>query len=363
MALRTIPFLSNRESNIYKRKANMSDNFEYYYADALQRVFANGVLCHNRTGIDTKSVQHQAFVIKDACFSFPILRGKKVYPYMALKELIWMLMGRTDVKWLNEHGVTYWDKWALEDGTIGKSYGYQYRKFGDVDQVKTLVNDIVKDPMSRRHIVNLWNAADLKDMALPPCQYDYHFCCIPNRESPGDYYIDLHAHMRSADSFLGVPYNFMFSSFFLLIVANYCSFYCEQNEIWNTELGDGKLFPRNYVPRNVYTTCDDFHMYVNHEDAVKQYLANVEENKDDIIDTTTSVHFNVCNLKNAYPDGVWHDVNFDIFLHVLEDDLKKHKIIDVGHPFREMDEEHGIGVSTVVENPDVYGPIKADVAV
>ena len=343
----------------------MSDNFEYYYADALRRVLDNGVLCENRTGIDTKSVQHQCFVIKDAVFNFPILRGKKVYPYMALKELIWMLLGRNDVKWLNEHGVKYWNEWAKEDGTIGKSYGYQYRNFGGVDQVKNLMNDIINNPMSRRHIVNLWNAADLDEMALPPCQYDYHFCCIPNMLSPGDYFVDLHAHMRSADSFLGVPYNFMFSSFFLGLVCCYATYYCERKEMWNTKLADGKMFTRCYTPRNVYTICDDFHMYVNHEDAVRQYLANVEENKDGIIDTTTSVHFEFCNLKNDYPKDAWgEDPNLDIFLHVLEDDLKKHRIIDVGRPFRESAEDpDGISCSEIVENPDVYGPIKAEVAV
>ena len=239
----------------------MNYNFEAAYADSFRRINEKGVLSHNRTGIDTKAVQHQYFYLPSVNNNFPILRGKKVYPKMALKELLWMMMGRTDVQWLHDHKVTYWDEWVLEDGTIGRAYGYQYRNFNGVDQLQELIKSMAFNPTSRRHILSLWNCNDLDKMALPPCLYDYHFSCVPIDEF--EYRIDMHARARSNDSFLGVPYDFMFCAWFVNLLAIYLNNFAGSK---NT-----------YTVGDIHYTADDYHMYVNHEEAVKQYLANVDE--------------------------------------------------------------------------------------
>lgn len=312
-----------------------TDLFEIQYAKAINNVINNGVLTHNRTGIDTLSIQHQYFKLDVRDFELPLLKGKKVYPYMSLKEVLWMLQGRTDIKWLNDHGVTYWDEWKLKDGTIGKSYGYQYRNFNGVDQIQKLVNDIIHNPESRRLIVSLWNPADMDQMALPPCEFEYHFSCIPiNNQKYEEYDVDLHCRMRSADSFLGVPYNFLFSAYFLFLICNYCT-----NSFDNRDKnGYRKKF---YNPRYIHLTCDDFHIYTNHINQAKQYLMNVKENKNHIIDSEVE-----CFIKPNIDEN--HNIfeSIDKYLKAVSDDLKTHELIHI-HKWQE----------------DVYGPIKADIAV
>lgn len=169
---------------------------------------------------------------------------------MALKELVWMLLGRTDVQWLRDHKVTYWDEWELEDGTIGPSYGHQYRNFQGVDQTQQLIDSMLKDPLGRRHIISLWNPVDMPKMALPPCMYDFHFSCTPTGDE-NSYIVDLHAHLRSNDSFLGAPYDFMFCGFFVVLLCDYLNRKSKDNE---------------YIAGAVHYTADDFHLYENHMD-------------------------------------------------------------------------------------------------
>lgn len=244
--------------------------FEYQYKNSLSRILLEGIEVENRTGINTISVQHQHFILENVVNNFPRIRGKKVFPRMALTELCWMLLGRTDIKWLQDHGVNYWNEWAREDGTIGRSYGKQFRDFNGIDQIDELIFGMINNPLSRRHIVNLWNANELFDMSLPPCFYDFHFGCIPDNEN---YLVDLHVRSRSEDSFIGQPYDFMFVSLFLIVITNFL----------NTK-SDVK-----YIPRNVHYTADDYHLYINHKDALEQYKTNVTENKNSIIDTQTKV--------------------------------------------------------------------------
>jgi len=250
-------------------------NFEYQYLESLKHILANGEISDNRTGIDTISVQHQYFYIKDVYKNFPILKGKKLFPYMSVTETLWFLQGRTDVKFLNDHGVSYWNKWVNKEGTIGKSYGYQFRNGSD--QLTTLLNNIIKSPNSRRLILNLWNVEDLKDMTLEPCVYDFHFHCskIKNFQC----FIDMHVKQRSADMFLGFPYDAMNAGILLSIICDYLSL------ITNT----------TYKPRDIHYTTDDTHIYKNHYTQVYQYINNVEENKFNVINQETKLKFNTFN--------------------------------------------------------------------
>ena len=337
---KTIQF--GKTSEYYKQ---IPSPFEYQYAQSLNRLLTEGVECENRTGINTRVVQHQYFYIPNITEHFPILRGKKVYPKMALKECIWMLGGRNDLKWLNDRKVTYWNEWAINDikeaekfdlntewiGTIGKSYGYQYRNFNGFDQVKALVEGMKKNPMGRRHIINLWNSADLHQMALPPCMYDFHFECTPvhNIVNKVDHYlIDLHAHVRSNDSFLGAPYDFMFCGWLLNIICNYLN---------HLNIGI------SYTPHDIHYTADNYHLYVNHIEAAKQYLANVDENKNDIINIPSIIA--PCFLDDFY-HHIEQPLNIDEYLEMLDKNMSKINI--------QLQAPKGI--------PE-YGPIKADIAV
>ena len=236
---------------------------------------------------------------------FPILRGKKVYPKLALKEFIWMALGRTDIQWLHDHKLTYWDEWVLEDGTIGKSYGHQYRNFNGVDQLQELVDGMLNNPTSRRHIVNLWNASDLDKMALPPCMYDYHFSCVPLNDN-NSYRIDMHVRARSNDSFLGVPYDFMFCGWFITLLSYYLNIKSEKN---------------TYIVGNIHYTADDYHMYVNHNDAVKEYLNNVEEDKENVV----SKNLSKCVInKNIFENKEIN--NITDFLNIIEENISTKNI-------------------------------------
>ena len=241
------------------------NNFEYQYADALKNCIENGVYSPNRTGIATYAIQHQYLFLEDVQNNFPNVKGKKVYPKMALKELMWMLNGRTDTKWLEERGVNYWNPWANNEGTIGKSYGYQFRNFNGVDIFANAILTLSRNPESRRNIINLWNHKDIDEMTLPPCFYDFHFECIPHSteliegENFQNYFVDLHVKQRSADSFIGTPYDMMFISWFLFVMCEFGNYF-----------GNKNLF--SFKPRNIHYTMDNFHIYENHLPAVAEYL-------------------------------------------------------------------------------------------
>lgn len=243
-------------------------NFEYQYAQSLDKVLTYGVETPTRSGM-TLSLQHQYFYLKNVNENFPVLHGKKMFPKMALKELMWFWNGRTDIKWLNERGVHYWNQWQYKDGehkgTVGKSYGWQYRNFNGVDQMVNLINEMVNNPTSRRLILDLWNSADLGQMYLQPCVYSYQFSCVPLDND--NYNIDLHVTQRSGDAFIGVPYDFCIVGWFLNIISEICS----------------AISGKNFQARDVHYTVADYHIYVNHLLHVHQYFKNVRENKLDVI--------------------------------------------------------------------------------
>ena len=174
------------------------------YHDLLTRILEEGVHKSDRTGTGTYSVfGHQMRF--DLAEGFPVVTTKKVHLKSVIAELLWFLRGSTNVRWLQERGVTIWDEWADESGDLGPIYGYQWRSWptpdgGQVDQIARVVRSIQEDPDSRRHIVSAWNVADVDEMALPPCHTLFQFYVAEGK-------LSCQLYQRSADVFLGVPFN------------------------------------------------------------------------------------------------------------------------------------------------------------
>lgn len=217
------------------------------YLDLLNRIVTEGVLKSDRTGTGTISVfgHHMRFDLKDG---FPLLTTKKLHLKSIIYELLWFLRGDTNVKYLQEHGVRIWNEWADEDGDLGHIYGYQWRSWPDynggyIDQIAKVVDDIKNNPDSRRIIVSSWNVADLDNMNLPPCHLLFQFYVADGR-------LSLQLYQRSADTFLGVPFNIASYALLLMMMAQV------------TGLEPGEF---------VHTTGDT-HIYLDHIEQVKLQL-------------------------------------------------------------------------------------------
>ena len=171
---------------------------EVGYLDLLRRALEHGEPVQGRNGGVRQLFGQQLRF--DLTQGFPLLTTKRVHFKSVWLELLWFLRGETNVAWLQERGVTIWDKWADTDGELGPVYGSQWRDFGGVDQISTLIEGLKTAPHGRRHIVSAWNVADLEQMALPPCHAFFQVVVHRNR-------LNLMLHQRSADLFLGVPFN------------------------------------------------------------------------------------------------------------------------------------------------------------
>ena len=189
------------------------------YLDLLHRIRTEGVEKSDRTGTGTYSVfGHQMrFNLEDG---FPLVTTKKLHLKSIIYELLWFLNGDTNVKYLLDHGVRIWNEWADEDGSLGHIYGYQWRSWPTydgkfIDQIAQAVDDIKHNPDSRRIIVNAWNVADLDNMNLPPCHMFFQFYVANGR-------LSLQMYQRSADSFLGVPFNIASYALLLQMMAQVC---------------------------------------------------------------------------------------------------------------------------------------------
>lgn len=209
------------------------------YQNLLRRILDEGVVKGDRTGTGTKSVfGHQMrFNLQDG---FPLLTTKKLHIKSIIYELLWFLRGDTNVRYLQEHGVRIWNEWADEDGELGPIYGYQWRSWpdyngGSIDQISEVVRKLREDPDSRRIIVSAWNVADLGNMHLPPCHLLFQFYVAEGS-------LSLQLYQRSADTFLGVPFNIASYALLLQMIAQV------------TGLGAGEF---------VHTTGDT-HLYLNH---------------------------------------------------------------------------------------------------
>lgn len=217
------------------------------YLDLLQRVLDEGVEKSDRTGTGTISIfGHQMrFDLDDG---FPLLTTKKLHLRSIIHELLWFLNGETNTAYLNERGVRIWDEWADENGDLGKIYGYQWRSWSTpdnegIDQIKELVNSIKNNPDSRRHIVSAWNVGDLDKMALPPCHILFQFYVAEGK-------LSCQLYQRSADIFLGLPFNIASYALLLMMMAQVTG-----------------LKPGTFVH-----TLGDAHIYLNHIEQVKLQL-------------------------------------------------------------------------------------------
>lgn len=217
------------------------------YLDLLERILSEGAEKSDRTGTGTISVfgNQMRFNLDDG---FPLLTTKKLHLKSIIYELLWFLKGDTNVEYLHDHKVSIWDEWADEDGDLGHIYGYQWRKWPDynggiIDQISQVVHDIKHNPDSRRLMVSAWNVADLPNMNLPPCHVLFQFYVANGR-------LSLQLYQRSADTFLGVPFNIASYALLLMMMA----------QVTGLKAGDF-----------VHTTGDT-HVYLNHLDQVRLQL-------------------------------------------------------------------------------------------
>ncbi len=206
------------------------------YLELLEHVLSNGVQKHDRTGTGTLSIfgYQMRFDLRG---SFPLVTTKKLHLRSIIHELLWFLRGDTNIAYLREHGVRIWDEWADDEGELGPVYGAQWRSWptgdgGSVDQISELIQAIEQNPASRRLIVSAWNVADLPKMALPPCHLLFQFYIAEGR-------LSCQLYQRSADLFLGVPFNIASYALLTLMVAQVCGL--EPGEFIHT-FGDAHLY-------------------------------------------------------------------------------------------------------------------------
>lgn len=209
------------------------------YLDLLQKILDEGTVKGDRTGTGTKSIfGHQMRF--DLSNGFPCLTTKKLHLKSIIHELLWFLNGDTNIKYLKENNVRIWDEWADEHGDLGPVYGYQWRSWPthdgrEIDQIKQLIQQIKTKPDSRRHIVTAWNPAFIEEMALPPCHTMFQFYVADGK-------LSCQLYQRSADVFLGVPFNIASYALLTMMIAQVC----------DLEAGD------------FVHTFGDAHLYLNH---------------------------------------------------------------------------------------------------
>jgi thymidylate synthase len=218
------------------------------YLDLCRYILDNGVKKEDRTGTGTVSIfgYQMRFNLAEG---FPLVTTKKLHLKSIIYELLWFLQGNTNIKYLNDHGVTIWDEWASPEGDLGPIYGYQWRSWGTrdgrtIDQITNLIQDIQSNPNSRRLIVSAWNVGEIEQMALPPCHCFFQFYVAGGR-------LSCQMYQRSADVFIGVPFNIASYSLLILMIAQVCG-----------------LQPGEFIH-----TFGDTHIYLNHMDAIRLQLS------------------------------------------------------------------------------------------
>lgn len=206
------------------------------YLSLLQHIKDTGLVKSDRTGTGTISIfgYQMRFNLSDG---FPLLTTKKVHMKSIIHELLWFINGDTNIKYLNDNGVTIWDEWANEDGELGPVYGRQWRSWHSsdgrvIDQLSELIEGLKKNPDSRRHIISAWNVGDLNKMALPPCHALFQFYVADGK-------LSCQLYQRSADVFLGVPFNIASYALFTMMIAQVCGY--EAGEFIHT-LGDAHIY-------------------------------------------------------------------------------------------------------------------------
>jgi len=218
------------------------------YLSLLKHIMDNGTLKSDRTGTGTKSVFGYQMRF-DLSNGFPLLTTKKLHLKSIIHELLWFIAGDTNIKYLKDNGVSIWDEWADANGDLGPVYGSQWRSWkradgSSVDQLSALIEGIKNNPDSRRHIISAWNVGEIDKMALPPCHALFQFYVADGR-------LSCQLYQRSADVFIGVPFNIASYAVFTMMVAQVCG-----------------LKPGEFVH-----TFGDAHIYLNHFDQVKLQLS------------------------------------------------------------------------------------------
>jgi thymidylate synthase len=220
----------------------------HQYLDLLRHVKSNGTVKKDRTGTGTISVfgYQMRFDLNEG---FPLLTTKKIHLKSVIYELLWFLTGDTNVKFLKDNGISIWDEWADDMGNLGPVYGHQWRSWSShngesIDQIKILIDQIKVNPDSRRLIVSAWNVADIDQMKLPPCHAFFQFYVANGR-------LSCQLYQRSADIFLGVPFNIASYALLTMMIAQVCGL----------RLGE------------FVHTLGDAHIYLNHEEQVTQQLS------------------------------------------------------------------------------------------
>ena len=218
------------------------------YHDLLQHILDNGSQKGDRTGTGTVSVFGYQMRF-DLSEGFPVVTTKKLHLRSIIHELLWFLQGDTNIKYLKDNNVRIWDEWADENGDLGPVYGHQWRSWpdgngGTIDQITKLVDQIKNNPNSRRHIVSAWNVADVDNMALPPCHTLFQFYVADGK-------LSCQLYQRSADTFLGVPFNIASYALLTMMLAQVC----------NLEVGD------------FVHTFGDAHLYNNHLEQTELQLS------------------------------------------------------------------------------------------
>ena len=232
----------------YAEVTGQASAVELAYLDLLRDILKNGVAQEDRTGVGTLSVFGRQLRC-DLSEGFPLLTTKKVHFKSIAIELLWFLRGETNVRWLQDRGVTIWNEWADKDGELGPVYGKQWRRWEapdglEIDQLTGILDQIRTNPSSRRLIVSGWNPADVPNMALPPCHTLYQFNVANGR-------LSCQLYQRSADMFLGVPFN----------IASYALLTCMVAQATGLEPGE------------FIHTFGDAHIYTNHMDQVREQLS------------------------------------------------------------------------------------------
>ena len=236
----------------YAPRVGAAELGERAYLDLLTDVMVNGVERMDRTGVGTRGVFGRQIRF-DLKAGFPLLTTKRVHFKSVVTELLWFLRGDTNVRWLQENGCSIWNEWADGDGELGPVYGKQWRSWAApdgrvLDQISALMAKLKANPFSRRHVVSAWNPADVDDMALPPCHCLFQFFVAPGAD--GRDRLSCQLYQRSADIFLGVPFN----------IASYALLTHMVAETLGLEVGE---FVHSF---------GDLHLYLNHMDQAKEQL-------------------------------------------------------------------------------------------
>ncbi|MDO5667102.1 MAG: thymidylate synthase [Alcaligenaceae bacterium] len=232
------------KDNLPTKQASRSDQYE----EMMRFVFENGVEKSDRTGTGTRS--HFGYQMRfDLQQGFPLVTTKKIHLRSVIYELLWFLRGDSNVRWLQDNGVSIWDEWADEQGELGPVYGVQWRSWptpdgGSIDQIAQLMEQIKNNPDSRRHIVAAWNVANVDQMKLPPCHCLFQFYVADGK-------LSCQLYQRSADVFLGVPFNIASYSLLTHMIAQQC----------DLEVGE------------FIWTGGDTHIYSNHFEQVREQLS------------------------------------------------------------------------------------------